>query len=378
MRFRVISLFCITVLLIVFCIQNISFTPKTTTNITNTDDLFVNESISYTESDVSPCIRRISDVKIDPNQPDILYSNVYESTTRKNVIYKSIDAGKNWEKISILPPVYGKFTLNTKDSKVLYLISGNSSGGIKSMDGGITWNELLTVPKIINPQNEDIMYSTGTGGLFKSINGGISWTDIKEDSSGCRTIAIAYQNPQILYAYCTGKATAGIYKSSNSGEDWEIVLPWGVLYINNIVALAIDPQNSEIVYAGTSPEERNVYRSIDGGKHWDTVKNGLPQDKLYLSYFPMILEFNPINSNIIYIGTHPGVFKSIDSGKNWQSINNGLPSMGHATALAINTNDPDIIYVGIYGTGIFKSIDGGETWSLSSDGIDCGPYIPEI
>jgi len=219
------------------------------------------------------------------------------------------------------------------------------------------------------------MYSTGTGGLFKSINGGISWTDIKEDSSECRTIAIAYQSPQTLYTHCRGKAPSGIYKSSNSGEDWEIVLPIDGI-INN-VALAIDPQNSEIVYAGTGPQFRSVYRSIDSGKHWDTVKNGLPQDILSMNEYSMRLEFNPINSNIIYIGTNPGVFKSIDSGMNWQRMNIGLPG-GDVTALAINPNDPDIIYVGIAYLGIIKSIDGGETWGLSSDGIDCGPYIAPI
>jgi photosystem II stability/assembly factor-like uncharacterized protein len=131
-----------------------------------------------------------------------------------------------------------------------------------------------------------------------------------------------------------------------------------------------------------------VYRSIDGGENWNTFNRGLPSGSTELDTNRWRIEksvarvidpitrlvIDPIQSNILYVGTGSGVFKSTDYGANWQGVNAGLPR-SYIRALAINPKNPNIIYASTIGTGIFKSIDGGENWTLSSNGIFCGPRV---
>jgi photosystem II stability/assembly factor-like uncharacterized protein len=80
--------------------------------------------------------------------------------------------------------------------------------------------------------------------------------------------------------------------------------------------------------------------------------------------------FHPTNSSIFYIGTPTGgLWKTIDGGISWASLSDNWDFMG-VSDIAINPNNPDIIYVatGDRNTGrtpsigILKSIDGGKTW----------------
>lgn len=357
MVIRLITFFCLMSLLIIFC---------------------------YAESEEQPCSRMILDVNIDPNQPETIYSRVYDIPANKYVIYKSLDAGVSWHSKSSVKLAFSDLLIHPKDSLTLYLSTGSPDYlGEKSTDGGNTWNRIQTGPKVVNPHNTAILYANGNTGIRKSSNGGDSWIDIKGNWKHCGAITLDSLNPQVLYAYCEGGASTGIFKSINAGEDWKIVLP-----MTGIFNLVVDPNNSEIVYAGTL--YRGVYRSIDGGKQWNTVNNGLPQglpfppwdrelNNLTESGTPIYkiinnLVINPGKSNILYVATSSGIFKSIDYGISWQGINKGLPTSS-VRVLALNPKDSDIIYIGTEFSGIFKSIDGGETWISSSNGIACGPTV---
>lgn len=78
--------------------------------------------ICYAESEEKPCTRTIDDIKIDPNQPETIYGNVYDMTINKYIIYKSLDAGANWHSIS-LNPVYRNLLIDPKDSRKIYLVN---------------------------------------------------------------------------------------------------------------------------------------------------------------------------------------------------------------------------------------------------------------
>ena len=352
MRFTV--LFCVTVFFIMVC---------------------------YANPEEQPCIREIFSIRIDSNQHETIYSLVHDSINDSAVVYKSLDAGEIWRSISSVGGWVGNIVINPKDSQIIY-----HSGG-KSINGGNTWDRIQLGPTIIHPQDTAIMYAvvaSHNGGIRKSIDGGYTWTDLKGNWKRCRAITLALRNPNILYAYCEGGASPGIFKSTNAGVDWNIVLP-----ATGIWNLAVDPNNSEIVYAGT--RFHGVYRSIDGGKKWNPANHGLPKG---LSAYPPLdaetqdiiksgvstyesisrLVIDPIRSNILYVGTDSGVFKSIDRGANWLVINKGLPKSSVST-LAISPKNSNIIYAGTRSAGIFKSIDGGENWVPASEGIACGQPI---
>lgn len=85
------------------------------------------------------------------------------------------------------------------------------------------------------------------------------------------------------------------------------------------------------------------------------------------------IAIHPLDKQIIYAGSATGgVFRTRDGGMHWEAIFDEREhlSVGH---IAIDTRDPDIVYVGtgdrnlpgttIYGDGVYKSADGGDTWT---------------
>lgn len=103
------------------------------------------------------------------------------------------------------------------------------------------------------------------------------------------------------------------------------------------------------------------------------------------------IAINPNNPNVIYIGaTDGGIWKTIDAGADWTPLTDHEPmiAIGEPGAIAIDPNNTDILYVGtssffkIGGNnqgvqlnttiGILKSTDGGNSWIVLGSGIPAG------
>ena len=85
------------------------------------------------------------------------------------------------------------------------------------------------------------------------------------------------------------------------------------------------------------------------------------------------ITFDPINSNIIWLGSPAGgLWKSIDGGSNWTTNTDDLPVIG-VSHIAIDPSNTQIMYIvtgdayatDTYSIGILKSIDGGNSWSTT-------------
>jgi photosystem II stability/assembly factor-like uncharacterized protein len=114
-----------------------------------------------------------------------------------------------------------------------------------------------------------------------------------------------------------------------------------------------------------------VFKSADGGQSWSAVAlpDGFidPDNEDFLNV--SVLAADPQNSGTLYVGGYRGLIKSTDGGESWTEVNVVLPSgMGVASALAIDPQDSNIVYVSIFGGGIFRSTDGGATWSDANFG----------
>src|SRR5207247_6436965 len=122
------------------------------------------------------------------------------------------------------------------------------------------------------------------GGLWKTTDGGTTWRPVSDGqihSSSIGAVAVSESNPDVVYIG-TGETELrasvmqgdGVYKSSDGGRTWSQV---GLAETQAIARIRIDPANPDIVYVaalghpyGTN-EERGIFRSRDGGKHWDKV-----------------------------------------------------------------------------------------------------------
>ena len=240
--------------------------------------------------------------------------------------------------------------------------------------------------------------ATASGGVWKSVNAGTTWTPIFDDyeTASIGDIAIDQKNKNTIWVG-TGESNNrnsvswgnGIYKSTDAGETFKNM---GLESTHQIARVLVHPEKSDDVcvcaighlwgYSG----ERGLFQTTDGGKNWNKLNNGLPDDGrtgcidlvrdsqnpdvLYAAFYHRLRQPWHFHSG----GEKGGIYKSTDGGKSWKQLNNGLPkSPTGRIGLAIYEKNPKILMAIIEaeksetlskaGSGIYRSEDGGETWT---------------
>ncbi|MBN2621300.1 T9SS type A sorting domain-containing protein [candidate division WOR-3 bacterium] len=139
-------------------------------------------------------------------------------------------------------------------------------------------------------------------------------------------------------------------KTANSCSTWT---RYYLATIGYVYAIAVDPMNSAIVYAGGNP---SVYRTSNGGTNWIDVSSGLTD-------VVMDIAIDPFTSTTLYAATRDGVFKTTNSGGLW--ANTGCTE---ATSLIPDPLIQGMIYCGT-ANGVYKSTNGGGDWYSMNDGL---------
>ena len=181
------------------------------------------------------------------------------------------------------------------------------------------------------------------------------WIQLSNNPLNIMAIAINPTNTQMIYA-----GGSGVFKSTDGGSTWRAAN--NGLTNTRVYSLAIDPTNTQTIYVGTG---RGVFKSTDGGSSWNPT--GL------IDINVVSLAIDPSNTQVIYAGVGSSVFKSSDGGLTWSAISNGLKD-GEVNSLVIDPSNTQVIYAGTsdiagVGSGVFKSTDGGSTWSQMSNGL---------
>jgi photosystem II stability/assembly factor-like uncharacterized protein len=232
-----------------------------------------------------------------------------------------------------------------------------------------------------------------SGGIWKSTDGGNRWEPIfdKEPVAAIGALAVAASDPNIVFAG-TGEAWAiresdvagnGVYKSTDAGKTWTHL---GLDETGRIGRIVIHPKNPDIVFVCalgrlTAPQkERGVFRTTDGGQHWDRVLfadpntgcSGLAMD----SRNPRVLFAGMWQAEMhtyALLGGGPGsgVFVSRDGGDKWTRLEgHGLPkSPVGKVDVAVAPTDSNRVYALIQTPdqgSLWRSDDGGEKWSVVS------------
>jgi photosystem II stability/assembly factor-like uncharacterized protein len=189
-------------------------------------------------------------------------------------------------------------------------------------------------------------------------------------------LAIDPNNCDVLYA----GTDAGIYKTTNCGQSWTATglnaltpkekgprfergpsLRAGTASSLIIPALATHPSNSQVVYAATWGG--GVYKTTNSGGSWSQVNNGL-EGHLWL----YALAIAP-NGTTLYAGTtDSGVYKTTNGGSSWSPVNNGLANL-NIRSLAINPANSQVVYAGTMEGGVYKTTNGGSSWSPANSGM---------
>ena len=177
-------------------------------------------------------------------------------------VWKTIDGGIHWKNSSdtfFKTGTVGAIAVSESDENVIFVgmgehaargvMTSTGNGVYKSTDAGKTWkhvgldNTRHISDVIIHPQNPDIVYVAAQGaqygktkerGIYKSIDGGKNWSKVLfiSDDTGASSLSMDFTNPRILYASMwqhqrypwtmeSGGEKSGIYKSTDSGNNWE-------------------------------------------------------------------------------------------------------------------------------------------------------------
>jgi photosystem II stability/assembly factor-like uncharacterized protein len=173
------------------------------------------------------------------------------------------------------------------------------------------------------------------------------------------SIAFDPAAPSTMYL---GAESAGVHKSTNSGSSWNA----SGLSSRTIYALALDPSNPQVIYAGTSSDSGTLFWSTNGGGSWSARDSGLGSRSVYA------LCVDPVTSTTVYAGTDQGVYRSLDRGASWDPT----PLSLKVYALTVRVDDGDTVLAGTSG-GLYVSTDGGDTWRLEDSGV-LNPLIQSL
>jgi photosystem II stability/assembly factor-like uncharacterized protein len=192
-----------------------------------------------------------------------------------------------------------------------------------------------------------------------------AWTLVGPNNIGGRINAIEI-NPYNANTVFVGAANGGVWKTMDAGDSWTPLTDQ--LQSVSMGSLAIDPNDTNIIFAGTGelPGTVDSYagygllRSNDGGTTWSDVG-----PSSVAAYSRVIV--NPHHSNIVYAAagrSGGGVLRSSDGGTTWNWLAGGLPQNQSVCDLALcMNNDTAVLYAGVVGNGVYLSTDGGDTWA---------------
>jgi photosystem II stability/assembly factor-like uncharacterized protein/predicted RNA-binding protein YlxR (DUF448 family) len=290
-------------------------------------------------------------IRVAESNPDVVWVGTGSDGIRSNIIigkgmYRSTDAGESWEHVGL-----------------------ENAGQIGRM--------------VVHPENPDVAWVAAIGspfgknperGIYRTRDGGQNWEQIyhHSDSVGVYGIVAEPGNPDILYmstwrgerkpwtiiSGMEASAGAGIFKSSDGGDNWTMLtngLPSGLV---GKIDIAISPAAPQRVYAIVEApgEELGLYVSEDAGATWEARSNqrGLMDRPFYYTN----VHVDPINPDRVYASA-TAWWVSDDAGRTF--ARRPTPH-GDNHDMWINPDNPDH-FIQANDGGVNVTLDGGRSWS---------------
>ncbi|MCX6578761.1 MAG: hypothetical protein NT166_01090 [Candidatus Aminicenantes bacterium] len=213
-------------------------------------------------------------------------------------------------------------------------------------------------PFILSPHNPRILYH-GMNFLFRSMNRGDSWEKISPDLTyndknklgdiQYQTIFTISESPLKFGLIYVGTDDGRVHVTRDSGITWAEItkgLPQGK-WVSRLEASAFDLGAVYMTQNGKRDDDfaAYVWKSVDFGKTWTDISNNIPCGPVN------VIREDPMNKNILYVGTDLGVYISLDGGKYWQTLADKFPTT-YVHDLAIHPRD-NILLAATHGRGMF-------------------------
>ena len=313
-------------------------------------------------------------------------------------LYKSTDGGATWEHLAKTVfggRCFSRLLIDPTNSAVLYASITRAGGfpelaaakghpgatgdlGVfKSLDGGVNWTRLSgglpnlsTTDLALDPSDPTILYA-GVGrifgharnGVYKTTDAGLTWTKLggglPTSIFGRVSVALAPSQPGRVFALITDDATStglsavtlGAYRSDDGGASWT-VLPVGSIqatYGWYLSVISVNPTDASQVLMGGL----NLVRSNDAGASWSTVTP--PHVDLHALAWDA--------AGRLLAGDDGGLHRSTNAGNSWTSLNHGLGLVQLYAGLSSHPTQDETFFGGFQDNGTNKRSAPGKSWS---------------
>jgi hypothetical protein len=314
---------------------------KTTNNATTWTPIF-DHYTSYTTGALA----------MDPTNPSILWLGTGENASQRSAgygdgIYKTTDGGTSWQNVGLKNSEHiGKILIDPRNPEVVYVAAqgplwapGGDRGVFKTTDGGKSWEQVLEISEntgatdlAFDPRNPDVIYAASyqrrrhvgilvAGGpesaIYKTEDGGKHWKKLRKGlpsgDAGRIALAVSPQQPDIVYAsIALEEGKGGFYKSENRGESWARQSDYVVVDPQYYGEIYADPHRFDRVYS----VDMMMHVTDDGGK---TFRRQNTRNKHVDNH---AIVFDPLDPNYIMVGCDGGIYESWDQGDSWKFVSN--------------------------------------------------------
>lgn len=351
--------------------------PKKPEHIINGNDGGINISYDSGESWIKcnmPMVGQFYYINVDNAEP----YNVYGGTQDNGVWVGSSNysEGTRWQMYGDYP--YDRLLggdgmqvqIDNRDNNTIYtgLQFGNYFRVNKSTDdrtyitpkhelgdNPYRWN--WQTPILLSPHNQDILYM-GANKLLRSMDQGETFTAISDDlTTGGKKGDVAYGTLTTISEskfkfglIYTGSDDGILYRTKDGGSTWTDIgnaLPQKK-WISRVIASTHEESRVYVSLNGYRDDDFKayVYRSDDHGDTWTDISGTLPSEPVN------VIKEDPVNENLIFVGTDHGVYASTDLGENFMLVDASMPRVP-VHDLVIQQRENHLL-VGTHGRSIYK------------------------
>lgn len=181
-------------------------------------------------------------------------------------------------------------------------------------------------------------------------------------------VGIGGEHPLLAAADPNVLGEGGLFRRGDGEDEWQL-LTNGLPQDPQVRAMAIHPNNSQVLYAGT---QDGVYRTSNRGETWEATES--PKGEVWS------IGFHPANPDIMLAGYDRGMIcKSEDGGSTWRKTDTSKIQFPHITmepteivkriiGISFDAANPQDVYGAVEVGGLLASRDGGESWESITDG----------